>query len=772
AYDFYTYRFVLLLGCFCLLLLFWNSLAGTGRSFTAALSSNIFSGTQVIAIIALLACMIADRALRSQPSAVGAEPVAANLKGKPVWRAMGAMPCGSSFLFVLLGFPCATFNWDVCFRVNSLMNTILGLSIPLLAPGNKTHSLLRVFLLLNSFGMFTVSLHWCSDFDSWAIGTAISTVYQTLSGIVLVKTHVPKHVVFHVVGVVACYMFRAESSNSLVDGRQWAAIMVSVAVLCVSVMWLVARDVAGEVALKTLEDQVPALRIPLDSALSSGTSTRKSSGSRTPGSPLLSKFDLPDNAPENLELLHYVSEGSFGRVYCCNWGGQRVAAKVMALQTGHRADPIREANLCQKLSHDNLVQTFDFFQHSADPADPGCGMQVWILQEWCDKGTLGSFCTIPRWDASGLRYVRCIMTDVAKACCYLHSNGIIHGDLTSNNVLLQTQDQAGEIEFVCKLCDFGLARVLEQGVTSLMTAQLGTVSHMPPELLEYEDGRLTMKADVYAMGVLLYQAVLGKGAASNYHQSYLRRLYTWYTQDRVLAEGPRTQEAPEATSRSATGPEDDGPFSTGSRISRRRIQGRGLPMLTVLQMLLLLSQLIALHAILISAWAVCPSTSAAQASMLQNFTLLCFYVFYVVYLMLSALQLSYDVHIVRGGLGLTHSVDMVPWLLFKVYTTVPFLEELRVLTDWTVTETSMNLFMWFKLEDAQQNLYKVRCDMNARKYVKPEAKRPIHEKVLQGGLFLLALFVLIVGPVTYFSTANLFLKSNLVYAGSLKASLE
>ncbi|CAE7942328.1 fyn [Symbiodinium sp. KB8] len=436
---------------------------------------------------------------------------------------------GSSFLFVLLGFPCATFNWDVCFRINALMNTILGLSIPFLAPGKKTHSLLRVFLLLNSFGMFTVSLHWCSDFDSWAIGTAISTVYQTLSGIVLVKTHVREHLVFHVVGVFACYMLRAESSNSLVEGRQWAAIMVSVAVLCVSVMWLVARDLAGDAALKTLEDYAPALRIPLDklpSALSSDTSTRKSSGSRTTGSPLkVSKFDLPDNVPENLEILHYVSEGSFGRVYCCNWGGQRIAAKVMALQTGHRVDPIREANLCQKLSHDNLVQTFRFLQHSADPADPGCGMQVWILQEWCDKGTLGSFCTIPRWDACGLRYVRCIMSDVAKACCYLHSKGIIHGDLTSNNVLLQTRalDQAGEIEFVCKLCDFGLARVLEQGVTSLMTAQLGTVSHMPPELLEYEDGRLSMKADIYAMGILLYQAVLGKGDASNYHQSYLMR---------------------------------------------------------------------------------------------------------------------------------------------------------------------------------------------------------------------------------------------------------
>ena len=419
---------------------------------------------------------------------------------------------GSSFLFVFIGFPCATFYWDACFRINSLTNTILGLSIPLLAPSKTTSRLLRIFLLLNSFGMFTVSLHWCSDFDSWAIGTAISTVYQTLSGIVLVKTHVREHLVFHVVGVVACYMLRAEASNSLADGRQWAAIMVSVGVVCVSVMWLVARDLAGEVAWKTLEDHVPALRTPV-STLSSNTSNRKSSGSRTPGSPLkVSRFDLPDNAPENLELLHYVSEGSFGRVYCCNWGGQRVAAKVMALQTGHRVDPIREANLCKKLSHDNLVQTFHFFEHSADPADPGCGMQVWIIQEWCDKGTLGSFCTIPRWDARGLRYVRCIMSDVAKACCYLHSNGVIHGDLTCNNVLLQTRalDQAGEIEFVCKLCDFGLARVLEQGVTSLMTAQLGTVSHMPPELLEYEAGHLSMKADVYAMGVLLYQAVLGK----------------------------------------------------------------------------------------------------------------------------------------------------------------------------------------------------------------------------------------------------------------------
>eukprot|EP00434_Breviolum_minutum_P020101 symbB.v1.2.017726.t2/scaffold1366.1/size123243/2 len=222
-----------------------------------------------------------------------------------------------------------------------------------------------------------------------------------------------------------------------------------------------------------------------------------------------------------------------------------------------------------------------------------------------------------------------------------------------------------------------------------------------------------------------------------------RALYTWYTQDRVAAEG-------------SSGPEDD----------LRSSMAAGL------QLLLLLAQLVTLHVVQVNAWAESANPTVGEVSMFDSFMLVIFYVFYVLYLVFSSMQLRYDVHLLRGGLGLTHSVDFVPWLLFKVYTVVPFVEELRVLTDWTVTSTSMNLFMWFKLEDAQQGLYKTKCDMNARKYVQPAHERPVREKLLQGGLFLLALFVLIVGPITYFSTANLFLKNNLVYTGSLKASLE
>ncbi|CAE8741522.1 unnamed protein product [Polarella glacialis] len=190
-----------------------------------------------------------------------------------------------------------------------------------------------------------------------------------------------------------------------------------------------------------------------------------------------------------------------------------------------------------------------------------------------------------------------------------------------------------------------------------------------------------------------------------------------------------------------------------------------------LQMALLLVQLVTLHAVCISAWASSTRPTRSDASMAGNAALLTLYLLYVLYLCLTSLQLRYDVHMVRGGLGLTHSVDTGPWLLFMTYSVIPFMDEFRVLTDWTVTRTSMNLFMWFKLEDASKNLYRSKCDMSARTFVKPADPRPCHEKFLQGGLLLLALFALIVGPIAYFSTANLFMKDNLVISASLKVNL-
>ena len=409
----------------------------------------------------------------------------------------------TSFLCVLVGFPCASFWRDVAFRTTGLAHTILGVTLSVQTSWARTLRL-RILLLLHTSASFQISGQWCADFDSWALALLMSLGYQTIACFLLIKSHALVHLLLLVIGSALCYATRpdAGASVSLMEGREWAVMMAGLGVIMVSAQWLF----CGDYLLKKLTAMVSVLTMTgeqLDNSLHLSDSSL--SGSSRLSS---SQLDLPENLPEGLEIMKYVSAGSYGRVYYCTWSGRRVAAKVMAWRAKHsRADPVQEAKLCIKLSHEKLIQTYHFYHGPKE---------VWLLQEWCDKGTLRDFCDRPRWDCSGLKYVKSMMSDVSEGCAYLHSQHVIHGDLSSNNVLLQSRSvqQEGDIEFVCKVCDFGLARVLKDGVSTLLTSQLGTVSHMPPELLVPECAdqapRLSAKADVYAIGVLLHQAVLGQ----------------------------------------------------------------------------------------------------------------------------------------------------------------------------------------------------------------------------------------------------------------------
>ena len=88
--------------------------------------------------------------------------------------------------------------------------------------------------------------------------------------------------------------------------------------------------------------------------------------------------------------------------------------------------------------------------------------------------------------------------DIAIALAYLHSNNIIHRDLSSNNVLLLAGRRA-------KVSDFGMSTLIQQSTkASSLTTCPGTPAYMPPEALN-EPPVYTMKLDSFSLGVIIVQ---------------------------------------------------------------------------------------------------------------------------------------------------------------------------------------------------------------------------------------------------------------------------
>lgn len=135
---------------------------------------------------------------------------------------------------------------------------------------------------------------------------------------------------------------------------------------------------------------------------------------------------------------------------------------------------------------------------------------VVVIMEFCDMGTLLRAITKQAFKPHGkwklhTTYRALLRTaqEVAKGMDYIHSCGIIHGDLKAGNVLLKTHriDRRG---YIAKVADFGLSRSLEANSMQVAVGnQLGTVAYTAPEI--FRDSMVTKPSDVYAFGVLMWE---------------------------------------------------------------------------------------------------------------------------------------------------------------------------------------------------------------------------------------------------------------------------
>ena len=193
-----------------------------------------------------------------------------------------------------------------------------------------------------------------------------------------------------------------------------------------------------------------------------------------------------------------LGHGAYGAVYKAKCNQLPCAAKVLHPTILDPTDPgagrimqrfQQECAFLENIRHPNIVQYLGITR------DPESRLPV-LLMELLDE----SLTKMLEQSQKPLAYfVQVnICHDIALAVAYLHSNDIIHRDLSSNNVLIMAKSRA-------KVTDFGMSKLA--GAAPSMTPLTmcpGTLAYMPPEALE-EPPRYTKKLDCFSEGVMMIQ---------------------------------------------------------------------------------------------------------------------------------------------------------------------------------------------------------------------------------------------------------------------------
>ena len=197
-----------------------------------------------------------------------------------------------------------------------------------------------------------------------------------------------------------------------------------------------------------------------------------------------------------------LGSGAYGDVVKATLDQEPCAAKILHRVIVDSQDPgvsdfisrfEQECQTLQDLKHPNIVQFLGVVQ------DPSTRKPILLMELMNDS--LTHFLETSPTDIPYHEQVN-ISHDIALAVAHLHRNGILHRDLSSNNILLNASHQA-------KVTDFGMSKIAASNPSmtrSKVTQCPGKLVYMPPEALSPQPC-YSNKIDIFSIGVLLLQIV-------------------------------------------------------------------------------------------------------------------------------------------------------------------------------------------------------------------------------------------------------------------------
>ena len=203
-------------------------------------------------------------------------------------------------------------------------------------------------------------------------------------------------------------------------------------------------------------------------------------------------------------VLRVIGEGGMGVVYEAEQVEpvkRHVALKLLRREMDTKAFVARfeiERQALAVMDHPNIARVFDAGSANGRP---------YYVMELVHGVELTAFCDEHRLTThERLR----IFLDLCSAVHHAHQKGIIHRDLKPSNVLVTMHDDRP----VPKVIDFGIAKAIGQRLTdlTLVTAigqPVGTPAYMSPEQWEAQIADVDTRADIYSLGVMLYELLSG-----------------------------------------------------------------------------------------------------------------------------------------------------------------------------------------------------------------------------------------------------------------------
>jgi serine/threonine-protein kinase len=202
------------------------------------------------------------------------------------------------------------------------------------------------------------------------------------------------------------------------------------------------------------------------------------------------------------EIDQRIASGGMGEIYRGHAieTGDPVAIKVMRTDLADNAMAMalfrKEASALHNIHHEAIVRYYVFSN------DPGTG-RLYLAMEFVDGQPLSD---LLRRGPLGFEAVRVLQERLAAGLNAAHQHGIVHRDLSPDNVLITGGDLAK-----AKIIDFGIARSTRGGDGTIIGSGFaGKYNYVSPEQLGLFGGDVTAKSDIYSLGLVLAECLAGR----------------------------------------------------------------------------------------------------------------------------------------------------------------------------------------------------------------------------------------------------------------------